>query len=221
MSRLNRDHCDFPLNIFDVTAWLFLTMMQPEPVEGSVAWFWGLACHMFTTLELFKSLTKDCGRHKGNLPGYVPKRFVHVGEFTAKDIAMHFYDCSMTTRMASTIFWDFAKGYIEQCPTAEEPAWASVLAPRERETWEHPAKQRRVHKKGNKARKQAAAPKTLAERIGEPITIARTENVPAYDKLPPAGAPPSGDVNMTAAMSQDTHDSMSVNPQPLSPMGPA
>jgi hypothetical protein len=217
---LRRDS-DGRLNVFDVTAWLFLTMTQPEPVEGTVAWFWGLACHMFTTLGLFESLTKDCGGHEGASPGYVPKRFVHIGEFTAKDIARHFYDCGMTARMASTIFWDFAKGYVEQCPTAEEPAWASVLAPQERETQEHPAKRRRVHKKGNKARKQTAAPKTLAERIGEPITLARTENVPAYDEPPPAGAPPSGDVNTTTATSQDAHDGMSVDPQPLSPMGPA
>ena len=94
------------LNMFNVTAWLFLTMMQPKSVEGTVTWFWGLACHMFMMLGLFESLTKDCGGHKGILPGYVPKRFVYVGEFTAKDIAMHFYGCGMTARMASTIFWD-------------------------------------------------------------------------------------------------------------------
>ncbi|KAF8642656.1 hypothetical protein AX14_009729 [Amanita brunnescens Koide BX004] len=116
-----RCNSDGWLNMFDVTAWLFLTMMQPEPVEGTIAWFWGLACHMFTMLRLFESLTKDRGRHEGTLPGYVPKQFVHIGEFMAKDIAMHFYDCSMTARMASTILWDFAKGYVEQCLTAEEP----------------------------------------------------------------------------------------------------
>ena len=54
-----------------------------------------------------------------------------------------------------------------------------------------------------------------------PITIARTENIPAYDEPPPAGAPPSVDINMTAATSQDGHDGMSVDPQLLSPMGPA
>ena len=68
-----RTNCNRWLNVFDVTAWLFLTMMQPEPVEGTIVWFWGLACHIFTTLRLFESLTKDCGRHKGILPGYVPK----------------------------------------------------------------------------------------------------------------------------------------------------
>ena len=146
---------------------------------------------------------------------------MHVGEFTAKDIARHFYNYGMTARMASTIFWDFAKGYVEQCPTAEEPAWASVPAPRECETREHPAKWRRVHKKGNKTRKQTAVPKMLAKRIGEPIALARTENVPAYDELPPTGAPPSGDANTMAATSQDAHDGMSVDPQLLSPMGPA
>ncbi|KAF8660076.1 hypothetical protein AX14_007481 [Amanita brunnescens Koide BX004] len=155
---------DGQLNVFDVTAWLFLTMMQPKPVEGTVTvWFWGMACHMFTMLGLFKSLTKDYGGHEGTLPGYVPKQFVHIGEFTAKDIAMHFYDCGMTVRMASTILWDFTKGYVEQCPTAEEPMWASVLAPGEHKMWEQPAKRRRVYKKSNKAKKQAAVLKMLAE----------------------------------------------------------
>ena len=74
----------------------------------------------------------------------------------------------------------------------------------------------------NNTTKQAAAPKTLAERIREPDTSARTFEVPAYDESPPAGTPHDSDVEMTAEMGWQTEqDDVHVGPLPFSPMGPA
>ena len=47
---IHRDN-DGRLNVYDITAWLFLTMTQPEHREGTVAWFWGTACMMFVTSD--------------------------------------------------------------------------------------------------------------------------------------------------------------------------
>jgi hypothetical protein len=156
-----RRDADGRFNVFNITAWLFLTMTQPDPREGTTAWFWGTACHMFLTLGLFEKLTKECSS-SGNSPKYIPKRFVHTGEFTARHVAAHFLDCGLTKRMASTVLWDFSKRYVEMHPTAEEPNWATVPTPLNRESRPPPTTRRRINKKNNTT-KQTATPKTLAE----------------------------------------------------------
>jgi len=109
---------DGQLNISDITAWLFLTMTQPDPREGTVAWFWGTACHMFATLGLFEKLTKECSGSWSAHIDYIPRCFVHEGEFTAKDIAAHCFSCGLMKRMASTFLWDFTRIYIKIYPDA-------------------------------------------------------------------------------------------------------
>src|SRR6266550_9063322 len=177
---------DGRLNVSDIMAWHFLTMMQPDPREGTIAWFWGTACHMFATLGLFEKLTKECGSSRSARIDYIPRRFIHEGEFTAKDIAVHCFSCGLTKRMASTYLWDFARIYIEMYLTAEEPNWTLVPTPLSRETRPPPTRRRQIQKRNNTA-KQTATPKTLAERIGESDASARTLKVPAYDESPPAG----------------------------------
>ena len=120
--------CDIDgrLNVSDIAAWLFLTMMQPEHREGTVAWFWGTACLMFMMLGLFEKLN---GCSEDTMPSFMPRCFVHQGEFTAKDMAIHFFKCGLTKRMVSTVLRDFTKGYTERYPGAEEPNWTKVPTP--------------------------------------------------------------------------------------------
>ena len=209
---------DGRLNVYDITAWLFLTMTQPEHREGTVAWFWGTACMMFVMLGLFKKLS---GCNEDTTPIFMPRRFVHQGEFTAKDVAIHFYKCGLTKRMASTVLRDFAKVYVERYPGAKEPNWATVPVPRERVARPRPAKQRRANKKRSQAKKRDAVLKTLAERIGESDTIARTFEVPAYDEPPPNGSPHDNDVEMANETGETEQDNTPADPLPFSPMGPA
>ena len=213
-----RRDIDGRFNVSDITAWLFLTMTQPEQREGTVAWFWGTACLMFMTLGLFEKLS---GCSEDATPSFMPRRFVHQGEFTAKDVAIHFFNCGLTKRMASTVLRDFAKGYTERYPGAEEPNWTKVPTPRERVTRPRPAKQRRANKKRSQAKKRDAVLKTLAERIGESDTIARTFEVPAYDEPPPNGSPHDGDVEMANETGEIEQSDMPADPLPFSPMGPA
>ena len=176
---IRRDNANRRFNVYDITAWLFLTMTQPEHREGTVAWFWGTACMMFVTLGLFEKLS---GCNEDATPIFMPRCFMHQGEFTAKDVAVHFYKCGLTKRMASTVLRDFAKVYIEMYPGAEELNWATVPVPCERVAQPRPAKQQRANKKRSQAKKRNTVLKTLAERIRESDTIARTFEVPAYDE---------------------------------------
>ncbi|KAF8343422.1 hypothetical protein F5887DRAFT_1075773 [Amanita rubescens] len=197
-----RRDADGRFNVYDIMAWLFLAMTQPEQREGTTAWFWGTACQMFTKLGLYERLAEEVSDSKGNPPSYAPKRFVHAGEFNAKDLAIHFRKCGLMNRLASTVLWDLARAYVN------------------RENRPTPAQRRRNNKRKGKATKKAAVAKTLFERIGESDTIARTFEVPAYDEPPPTGTPPDDDVEMDAEMDQSGQDAIPTDPLPFSPMGP-
>ncbi|KAF8348052.1 hypothetical protein F5887DRAFT_1071708 [Amanita rubescens] len=172
-------------NIHDITVWLFITMTQPDPVEGTVAWYWELACSLLSMRGRFGEIISPRYRLDDYPPNYLPRRFVREGEYRTQDVAYHLHACGLTSRDANTLFHDFTNNYRDRQPTVAEPNWATVPAPRPRVS--RPSLSQRRKKKGGKT---ASNYKTLAERLGgsAPHT-GGTSNVLIYDEAPPAEDP--------------------------------
>ncbi len=189
-------------------------MTQPDPVEGTVDWFWGLACAMLEERGRFTEIISDKYEMSDPPPSYVPKRFIHEGEFNARHVAYHLYACGMASRDANTHFFDFAVNYRKHHPSVTEPAWTNVPAPVPH-TPRPTLTQRR--KKGGKPPPKT---RTLAERMeGSNLLAGGTVDVPSYDEDPPVGNP-TLDTEMSNAQDEPENSIMHVDRPSSSPMGP-
>ena len=206
---------DGQYNVQDITTWLFLTMSQPDPEEGTTSWFWGLACAMFADCGKFGDLVS--GRHElgSDPPSYEPRRFVQMGEFNTSDIALHLHQCSLMARDANMVMHDLAKGFLAQYPTASEPDWSMVPIPRPLESRPTLSQRWAVSKKKKGGRTPSDA-RTLTERIAGPSSTTNdTVSVPAHD-----GPPGYRREDVNAPSVVEEHENMAIDgPQP-SPMVP-
>ena len=117
----------------DITAWLLLSMTQPEAREGNQTWFWFASCLLFARIGKYDDVLSQRGLN-GNDRGriYAPWRFVKRGPWTDEDLAVHFYNCGVRTRQASTCLHDFAERWLGNRPVApREPNWDLCPDPRE------------------------------------------------------------------------------------------
>ena len=209
-------------NVYDITAWLFLVMAQPDPAEGTVAWFWELACSLLSTRGRFMEVVSTKYKIGETPPSYVQTRFVHEGEYKAIDVALHLFHCGLTSRDANTHFHDLANSYREHHPSTTEPEWAIVPSPRPLVT--RPTLSQRRKKKGGPLAPATSAtasnPKTLAERLegSGPIT-GGTPSVPTYDEAPPTGSPYL-DAEMHTTADEPEEAQMAVDRPSSFPMGP-
>jgi hypothetical protein len=122
------------LNTQDLTIWLFLLMTQPEEREGTRYWFWYLACLMLSRRGHFGEILDGLPNTQPNhsVLWYQQERFVHLGEWTMKDIALHFHRCGLKTRDANTLFHNFASAWMTgQDAEPMTPDWSRVPAPRQ------------------------------------------------------------------------------------------
>ncbi|KAF8629723.1 hypothetical protein AX17_005582 [Amanita inopinata Kibby_2008] len=104
-------------------------MTQPHPDEGTSAWFWWIACHIFKTFGLFMSTLTHLGcKDEGNI-GYIQTRFVHPGKFMLDNLVLHFYNGGITGRDCNMLFRDFMLNYITSAPKPLEPDWSKVPPP--------------------------------------------------------------------------------------------
>jgi len=201
---------------------MFLTMTQPEDIEGTIDWFWDLACRMFLQMGQFGDLTSEVISRDGRPQDYSPTRFTHKGRFETSDIARHFHGCGMTLRFANTIFRDFAKVYFQHHSPAVEPSWDAVPAPHPRVIHPTPNQLKRKKLKLNKAAKKATASsgKSLRDQIEEPSAVVGASDALTYDEAPPAGVPIDGDVEMANEAAQSEGNSVPSHQLPYLPLGP-
>ena len=212
---LHRD-LDGRYNIYDLTAWMFITMTQPDLAEGTAAWYWELASSLFSERGKFGDIVSAKFSTTDTPPTYAPVRFVHEGEYQIQDVAYHLYGCGLTCRDANTHFYNWAAIYHAHYPSMTPPNWSTVPTPRPCEA-RPTLTQRRGKKKGGKATSKS---KPLAERIdGFAPQKGSTSDVPIYDEAPPAGSP-HPDTEMSNVNNEPKDGSMAVDQLPSSPMGP-
>ena len=157
-------------------------MTQPEKREGTVTWFWYLACMMFSERGRYTTALQE--RHvdpQGNEDSqYRPQRFVHAGHWTRGEIAHHFYWCGLQTKDANTLFHDYTNHWLGKLDSPpQEPDWSRVPAPRNHETRLNVNQRKRRGKK----QRRPVGDSTPGEWPDPPVP-------PQYDELPPYGKPP-------------------------------
>ncbi|KIL55375.1 hypothetical protein M378DRAFT_17998 [Amanita muscaria Koide BX008] len=182
------------LNVQDITVWLFLLMTQPKAREGTVNWFWYLACMMFSRRGQYTQVLKDLQMDPQGNEGfsYSPKCFVHAGHWSTNDLACHFYRCGLRPKDPNTLFHDFGSSWIGKLDLPiNEPDWSKVPTPREVEV--RPNANQRKKWKVKKQRDRLAqgfvagewgVPNSTAIRYNEPPPLSEAPPAPTASPAP-------------------------------------
>ncbi|KIL56155.1 hypothetical protein M378DRAFT_17330 [Amanita muscaria Koide BX008] len=170
-------------------------MTQPEKREGTIEWFWYIACLLFGQQGQYtKALMSLNLSHNIKDILYVPWHFVHAGCWTMNDLACHFHSCGLRTKDANTLFFDFTCGWLgrlDQPP--KEPNWNKVPVPHNIESRGKAHKQKKDFQKCNC---EKAALESFSGNWGVPGAPVPTQV--QYNESPPLGEAPQLGANKTA-----------------------
>ena len=92
----------------DITAWLFLKMTQPEEREGTIKWFWYSSCLLFLKRGEYDEVLRGLHLNR-NDDGriYSLWHFIYAGQWSMEDLAKHFYNCSLRSKQANVLLFEF------------------------------------------------------------------------------------------------------------------